>query len=39
MHLADQIQNFLRQGGAAPLQPPHSYLLTNFNRKETENVH
>ena len=24
---------------AAPLQPPHSYLLINFDRKETENVH
>ena len=36
MHI---IQNYLRQGGAAPLQPPHSYLLINFDRKETENVH
>ena len=27
MHIARKIPNFLRQGGAAPLQPPNHIIL------------
>ena len=40
-NLARKIQNFLRQGGTAPLRPPKLYigLRINFDRKGTKIVH
>ena len=40
-NLARKIQNFLRQGGTAPLRPPKLYigLCINFDRKGTKIVH